>query len=211
MIDTTPTIYPRPDDARVHEAMLAVFRVAECLRPDSDVMAEALARFVVGHHVTAAQAMWAIHELTVDGGFSVFAWTDFRPGRWRVTSKFPPAGLDVPAGMVHIEKSWSVLAFEPNHFRLEEIRKSIEPSSPREMKPKGRPRKDQGRATINARMIDEMQRTPESKDWSSREWMKRLGCSKSAVIKTKAWKMLIASHAEEKSTRKSRTPKKYEQ
>ena len=78
-------------------------------------------------------------------------------------------------------------------------------------KPVGRPRKDRPRATANARMIDEMQRNPTSTDWSLREWAKHLGCSTSAVVKTKSWKMITATRESQKVDRKSRTPRRYEE
>lgn len=77
-------------------------------------------------------------------------------------------------------------------------------------KPLGRPRKDQPRATVNARMIDEMGRNPPSKDWTIRQWAECLKCSKSAIEKTASWKMIVRSREAEKKSRKTRTPKQFD-
>ena len=126
MIDTTPTVYPRPDDARVFEAMEAVFRVAECITPDSEVRAAELLRFVIPNGVTVAQSMWAIHELTQRGGFDVFRHGEERPKRWPIFD--PPAGVTKAAGRLHFaggEDCWNELIFVPNHKKLDESRKSL--------------------------------------------------------------------------------------
>lgn len=75
----------------------------------------------------------------------------------------------------------------------------------------GRPKKGEPRATINARMIDELHRNPGSMAWSSRKWAEHFDCVKASVEKTAAWKMILADRESAKSSRKSRTPKRYEE
>jgi len=65
---------------------------------------------------------------------------------------------------------------------------------------------------INGRMFDLFTRHPDSTDWTCREWTTRLDCSESAIIKQKAWRMVMLSRAnraaDRTSKRHARAPKK---
>jgi hypothetical protein len=47
-------------------------------------------------------------------------------------------------------------------------------------------------ATINMRMLDALTKTPECRNWSAQQWATHLGCAKSTVAETDAWKSLKA-------------------
>lgn len=46
-------------------------------------------------------------------------------------------------------------------------------------------------ATINSRMLDVLQKEPESMDWTSKRWASKLGCSKGGVCQQPTWKEII--------------------
>jgi hypothetical protein len=83
--------------------------------------------------------------------------------------------------------------------------------SEQQAQPVGRPRKGVPRATVNARMIDELQRNPESANWSCRKWAERMKCVKRSVEKTAAWKMILQTRAANKDSQKSRSKRRYDE
>lgn len=48
----------------------------------------------------------------------------------------------------------------------------------------------QGKATINARMIDVLQREPDAMGWTAKQWAKRLKCSPPGIVGTNVWKSM---------------------
>ena len=90
--------------------------------------------------------------------------------------------------------------------RLEFVELAIEASK----KQSGRPRKNSTRVTVNSLMLDELSRNPASKAWTSRQWAERLNCGRTAIQKCAAWKMCVASRAENKIAAKQRAKKQYE-
>ena len=62
---------------------------------------------------------------------------------------------------------------------------------------------------VNGRMLDTLQRKPESRGWTVREWAAYLGCSTSSVCETQTWKELSAARkvmkAERSKDRRRRT------
>ena len=62
--------------------------------------------------------------------------------------------------------------------------------------------KGKRKASINARMIDTLQKQPEAKDWTIEQWMQHLGCkSKASVAKTKCWETIMGARAVRKVQR----------
>jgi hypothetical protein len=62
--------------------------------------------------------------------------------------------------------------------------------------------KGKQKASINARMIDTLQKQPEAKDWTVEQWMQHLGCkSKASVAKTKCWETIMGARAVRKVQR----------
>ena len=63
---------------------------------------------------------------------------------------------------------------------------------------------------INARMLETIMTTPDTRGWTARKWAEHLKCSKSSVIATGAWKAL-KTHRDtlraERATAKRRRPK----
>jgi hypothetical protein len=51
------------------------------------------------------------------------------------------------------------------------------------------------RATVNQRMLEQLQRVPESTGWSQRQWANFLHCQPSAVAKTPAWQTVKSARA----------------
>lgn len=46
------------------------------------------------------------------------------------------------------------------------------------------------KASVNARMIDAIQKIPESTGWTVSQWESHLGCSRGAIAKARAWQSL---------------------
>ncbi len=63
---------------------------------------------------------------------------------------------------------------------------------------------ESAQTTANARMIDTLSKTPESKEWSAQQFADHLGLSKGTVGGTPAWKSLMAARAGEKADRIAR-------
>jgi hypothetical protein len=85
--------------------------------------------------ITVAEAMWAIHEIADAGGFMVWLQTQAPRGAAIVTEINPPAGIQMAEGTLHVGGppgtiSWGDLDFEPNHQRIEEIRRPPAQSRP---------------------------------------------------------------------------------
>lgn len=57
------------------------------------------------------------------------------------------------------------------------------------------------KATVNARMLELMQKDPKVKGWTCQEWAKKLGCARSTVHGTETWKMLGQFRLEQKADR----------
>jgi hypothetical protein len=60
------------------------------------------------------------------------------------------------------------------------------------------------RGTVNQRMLEELQRNPESTSWTQRQWADRLDCSASAVAAAKAWQTVKAARDFAKADRLER-------
>ena len=56
-------------------------------------------------------------------------------------------------------------------------------------------------ATVNQRMLDTLERDPESLNWPAQKWADALECSKSTVHGTPAWKRIQAARALQKADR----------
>lgn len=56
-------------------------------------------------------------------------------------------------------------------------------------------------ATVNARMIEVIQRRPEAANWTAKQWATKLGCALSTVKETRTWKNLVLTRAEKKYER----------
>lgn len=74
----------------------------------------------------------------------------------------------------------------------------------------GRPSKRQPKATIGARMLDVLRKTPDAKFWTSRQWAERLGCGRTSIQKTEIWKQCVASREENKNLAKQKAARPYE-
>jgi hypothetical protein len=127
-LDTTP-FYPRPTESGIRNAIQSLFRVIQCVAPKTAFDGPALVRCVMGNKgkITTAEAMWAIHEIARAGGF----WVDLRKSRpaWVsiVTDDNPPAGIQIAEGEIHVSHGfpdWADLYFEPQHQKIDEIRRS---------------------------------------------------------------------------------------
>lgn len=110
--------------------MQSAFRVIECVAPRSWIDGPALVRFVMGSKgkITTAEAMWAIHEIALAGGFIVCL-REQTPGSVSiVTADKPPAGIQMAEGILHVDgmlPTWSRVCFEPQHQKIDEIRRSL--------------------------------------------------------------------------------------
>lgn len=127
-IDTIPC-YARPGDEGVATAKQRVFRIAECIVSQVVIIDSAIIRLVMGAEsaVTVAEAMWAIHELTVSGGLVAKVRPFVTGEAYPVTDDKPPAGLSMAAGPLHMvgnNSHWGILWFSINHVRLREIQQS---------------------------------------------------------------------------------------
>jgi hypothetical protein len=60
------------------------------------------------------------------------------------------------------------------------------------------------RATVNQRMLEQLQRDPTSVGWTQRRWATVLGCKPSAVAKAAAWKTITTARAMNESERRNR-------
>jgi hypothetical protein len=110
--------------------MQSAFRVLECVAPRSWIDGPSLVRFVMGSKgkITTAEAMWAIHEIARAGGFIVHFHEQALPPISIVTADKPPAGIQMAEGILHVDgisPIWSNLDFEPQHQRIDEIRRSL--------------------------------------------------------------------------------------
>ena len=68
---------------------------------------------------------------------------------------------------------------------------------------------DTGKASVNARMFDELSRNPGAEEWTLRKWKSVLGCAISTVQKTKCWKSIIAQREARKEATKGRAKRRY--
>jgi hypothetical protein len=66
------------------------------------------------------------------------------------------------------------------------------------------------KTTVNARMIETLQKRPEANGWSAQQWAVHLGCAKSTVAGTSTWDALKVTKASAKIERlkaRQRKPK----
>jgi hypothetical protein len=56
---------------------------------------------------------------------------------------------------------------------------------------------EQTKTTVNSRMLDTVQKTPESVGWTVTQWEAHLGCSRGAIAKAPAWQSLKVVKAEQ--------------
>jgi hypothetical protein len=78
--------------------------------------------------ITTAEAMWAIREIAQAGGFIVHFYEQAPQSTNIVAADKPPAGIQMAEGVLHIDgisPTWSNLDFEPQHQRIDEIRRSL--------------------------------------------------------------------------------------
>lgn len=66
------------------------------------------------------------------------------------------------------------------------------------------------KASVNARMIDVLSKTPEAVGWSKTAWSKHLNCSRTAIQYAPAWEQIMASRAEAKRDQQARARKKWD-
>jgi len=57
------------------------------------------------------------------------------------------------------------------------------------------------KATANARMLETMEKDPNCKGWTTKQWAARLKCAQSTVVATRAWKKLAMLRDEGKARR----------
>lgn len=218
MIPADP-IYPRPAEARVRLAMQHFCDVAEYIAPSMDSLASYLIRAMIFRGPTVAEAMWALHELIQENAISTTIGPSGRTTTAPTSESWPAAGLEWTKGTLHIDSGtnhdWSLLYIAIHHQRVAELKASLRGAATSSAAAKslslGRPRKDQPRITINARMLHEMSRNPDTENWSLRAWATYLDCSASAIAKTAAWKAVVKNREAQKISLKSKSIKRYEE
>lgn len=126
----TMPIYPEPDKDRTSAATRALFRIVGYIAPGQWVKDSVLVRAAILCGATVAEATWALHELTLEGGFEVYWFRSsgqpiFPVGL--ITTGNLPAGLQITQGNLTLRSGsdccWGELAFSPNHEKLEDIRR----------------------------------------------------------------------------------------
>lgn len=214
MLKTTP-VYPRPDDDSLSSAINEMLALIEHFGPETPILDSILVRAAIERGINTRVAMWAIHELIQRGIILAMPlgkrWPDDLVMDFNLPAGIAIAkGGNLPFGPKG-KSSWGDMAFVIQHQHITELSKSGNLPVARSKRSVGRPSKDQPRITINARMFAEMTRNPACENWSLRTWAEKLGCTTSAIVKTAAWKLIMKNRASEMNSRKSRTPRRYEE
>jgi hypothetical protein len=136
-IDTTPC-YARPGDEGVNKAKRRIFQIAECIVSNVVILDSAMIRLVISAEsvVTVAEAMWAIHELTIAGGLVAVVRSFVPANVYSIADDNPPAGLSMAAGPLHMignDSHWGVLWFSIDHKKLNQLQGPNEPTAKQEL------------------------------------------------------------------------------
>jgi len=132
-VSETPA-YPRPNEERIRDAMIALFTVLEYFPPPFMIEDSLLVRALLAKGFTTSQSIWAIHDVSKHGGFTPIIITrhprDGGNHSFLVTEDDPPAGLDIAAGnldygLESIRGWWGTMAFLPEPIKLDELRTSM--------------------------------------------------------------------------------------
>ena len=130
-VDTTPP-YPDPGIDDTLSALSEAFPVFGYIAPGTPILASTLVRAVMALGLSAAKAMWALHELTRRKGLQVFDKRSIPDGFFGegvlITDDDPPAGLAMASGKVQIDggrNDWSDLIFLPIHNWIEHAKKEV--------------------------------------------------------------------------------------
>jgi hypothetical protein len=108
----------------------------------------------------------------------------------------------------HFAKAQQVVERVDSWARGQSISREAAKLAPDEQPTSQTPAKGKQKATINARMIDILQKRPEAKDWTVEQWMQCLGCkSKASVARTKCWEAIMGARAVRKVQRLQRDKK----
>ena len=122
--DTTPP-YPRPDNDRMTSAISAAVWVAQQFGPTSCIRDCDLLKCIVHRGATIPQAMWALHELVLQGAVQAFHRdepTGYRPRPYLVTGNNLPPGVTMATGVVDVGNgNWGKMLFASDLERLNQI------------------------------------------------------------------------------------------
>ncbi|HEV2085397.1 MAG TPA: hypothetical protein VGR09_09960 [Gemmatimonadales bacterium] len=120
-LDITP-LYPRPREDRIRAAVERAKDVASCIAPQSVPFADLMVRAVMYPMTPPDVAMWALHDLVVAGGLIPYRIGEHPKGWPLVNSRYPPAGIKVVKGKLHIDNKanplWGSLVFVIDHQRM---------------------------------------------------------------------------------------------
>jgi len=197
--DTTPA-WPEPT-AKVPAAQRDILALWENSRPDTPVNASVLVVALQKRGHSASAAHWAIHRMIGDGRLLAEG-RHISPCSSGTTASGTPyfvVGTTIYPGGWSDYRNFQVLPTEKFWAWAQEP----EAATPSPDIPAGEATaKGKRKASINARMIDTLQKQPEAKDWTIEQCMKHLGCkSKASVDKTKCWETIMGARAVRKVQR----------